>query len=238
MFERSPFSWVRRKRLVIFILVQLPPRSPISSSATRTSPVWEGETNRSMVRSKHLAGEALILLPCRHRESSRHSRRDANRHFISFCAAVNGVCVCVCVCVMFRITIQNCRRGNPYLRIGDNTQHYSVQQQKIAARQLQPCPSSPGGAGENKSSEGGKVSAREKRPWEGKTTSKDWMWAGGSKHAGWTYSEIYSVHLSRQSRWKWDFSSLKEISDNWQTSWEIYSRGRSDFRQSWYLGLG
>ncbi|TNN36564.1 hypothetical protein EYF80_053273 [Liparis tanakae] len=43
--------------------------SPISSSATPTSPVSEGETNRSMVRSKHLAGEALILLPCRRREA-------------------------------------------------------------------------------------------------------------------------------------------------------------------------
>lgn len=44
---------------------------------------------------------------------------------------------------------------------------------------------------------------------------KDWMWAGGSKHADCTWHEICSRILAAwQSRWKLDFSSLKDISDN------------------------
>lgn len=51
------------------------------------------------------------------------------------------------------------------------------------------------------------VLAWEKGPRKGKADYfKEWMWAGGSKHADCTWREIYSRILAAwQSRWRWDF---------------------------------
>lgn len=67
-----------------------------------------------------------------------------------------------------------------------------------------------------RSLEGGKELAWEKGAGKGRADYfKDRMWAGGSKHADSTWCEIYSRILAAwQSRWKRDFSLLKDISDN------------------------
>lgn len=64
--------------------------------------------------------------------------------------------------------------------------------------------------------EGGKELAWEKGAGKGRADYfKDRMWAGGSKHADSTWCEIYSRILAAwQSRWKRDFSLLKDISEN------------------------
>lgn len=64
--------------------------------------------------------------------------------------------------------------------------------------------------------EGGKELAWEKGAGKGRADYfKDRMWAGGSKHADSTWCEIYSRILAAwRSRWKRDFSLLRDISDN------------------------
>lgn len=68
---------------MIFSLVQLTPRSPISSSSNWTCSVFEGDVNRSILRLNTLRekplwraklnSQSISHLNCRHRESVKHT---------------------------------------------------------------------------------------------------------------------------------------------------------------------
>lgn len=225
--DRSHPGRVRCNRLVIFSLVRLTRGSAISSNSDWTSSVLEGEVNRSILRLSTSGKEPSLKRWTQKKKKLRfishvaerasHTEQSySNRHFTSLQQWSLFAHSPQCVNTDKHHKLHAWKEILMYA-LSENSKLLCVLNDCTTIVVMAQFLSQGWWGGSFQRGIGMGDGTREE--WEA-DDFKEWMWAGGSKRADCTWREICSRILAAwRSRWKWDFSSQRDISDNSTTLW-------------------